>query len=223
MKLLGWKTAIATTATAAAVGLGTLALATGPAHAATPAASTAHVQTVSSSQDPTPPTLTPAELAALPLTNRHLTAHEISNLAVVLNAYHDAEGGVLNINGFINSFTPTGVFVDEVGEHTYAGQSLGDLLKNTAAFIPDVHRQLNSITVDGDRIFIELDIQGTFAGPLVTPEGTIEPNNAKLNVPTADFWTLKDGKAQTFDCYVGYSVMYAQMGITLNYAAAVAG
>ena len=41
-------------------------------------------------------------------------------------------------------------------------------------------------------------------------------------MPTADFWYLRDGKIETFDCYVGYSVMFAQMGVMPDFASAVA-
>jgi len=196
---------------AAAAALTSLAIAGGPAEATGPAAS------VSQSHAASGPTavaaLSPSQLAALPLSNRHLTKQEITNLAVVLGAYRDAEGGHLKVNAFINSFTKDGVFHDMVAGKTYRGQALGDVLTNMAAIFPDVHRALYRITVNGDQISIELAIQGTFEGPLHTPAGIVQPNGAKINVPTADFWYLKDGKITKFDCYVGYTDMYAQMGI----------
>jgi hypothetical protein len=41
-------------------------------------------------------------------------------------------------------------------------------------------------------------------------------------VPTADFWYLHDGKIETFNCYVGYRIMFAQMGVLPDFASAVA-
>ena len=32
---------------------------------------------------------------------------------------------------------------------------------------------------------------------------------------------LRNGKIETFNCYVGYSVMFAQMGVTPDFASAV--
>jgi hypothetical protein len=32
---------------------------------------------------------------------------------------------------------------------------------------------------------------------------------------------LRDGKIESFNCYVGYSVMFAQMGVNPDFAAAV--
>ncbi|MEY9946124.1 nuclear transport factor 2 family protein [Kitasatospora sp. GAS1066B] len=217
MKSLGWKTIITTAAVASLSGL---AIAAAPSQAASPIAASARVNAVSNSQ--THAALSPRELSALPLTNRHLTAHEIANLAVVLNAYHVAEGHSLDVNAFINSFTDDGVFNDEVAGKTYQGKALGDVLTGMAAIFPDVHRDLKSITVNGDVISLELSIQGTFEGPLQTPAGTLKPNGAKIDAPTADFWYLHNGKVQKFDCYVGYTDMYAQMGVNLDWATAVA-
>ncbi|MEZ0094839.1 nuclear transport factor 2 family protein [Streptacidiphilus sp. EB129] len=217
MKSLGWKTIVTTAAVASLSGL---AIAAAPSQAASPVTGTAQVHAVSNSQAHAG--LTPRELAALPLTNRHLTAHEIANLAVVLNAYHDAEGHSLNVNAFINSFTKDGVFNDEVAGKTYQGKALGDVLTGMAAIFPDVHRDLKSITVNGDVVSLELSIQGTFEGPLQTPAGTVKPTGAKIDAPTADFWYLHNGKIEKFDCYVGYTDMYAQMGVNLDWASAVA-
>jgi hypothetical protein len=210
MKSLGWKTIIATTA---AVSLGSLAVAVAPSQAASPdtvGSAAAHAD------------LSPGELAALPLTNRHLTRHEIANLAVVLNAYHVAEGHSLDVDAFVNSFTADGVFNDKVAGQTYQGKSLGDVLTRMAAIFPDVHRDLKSITVSGDVVSLELSIQGTFEGPVPTPAGTLKPNGARIDAPTADFWYLQDGKVEKFDCFVGYTEMYAQMGVNLDWAGAVA-
>ncbi|MFD4626445.1 nuclear transport factor 2 family protein [Streptomyces sp. NPDC058475] len=216
MKSLGWKTIIATAAVTSLTGL---AIAAAPTQAASPAVSGAHVHTAGSSEAPT--ALSPRELAALPLTNHHLTRHEKANLAVVLNAYHVAEGKNLDVPAFVNSFAKDGVFNDEVAGKTYQGKALGDVLPYMANLFPDVHRDLKRITVNGDVVSIELSIQGTFEGPLQTPAGTVEPTGAKVDVPTADFWYLHNGKVEQFNCYVGYTKMYSDMGVNLDWASAV--
>ena len=111
------------------------------------------------------------------------------NEAIVRRAYHTAEGDALDVAGFVVSFTEDGVFNDVVGQESYRGEQLGDVL---------------------------------LRGPLETPAGIVQPTGAKIDVPTADFWYLRDGKIETFNCYVGYSIMFPQMGVLPDFASAVA-
>ncbi|MFD4604494.1 nuclear transport factor 2 family protein [Streptomyces sp. NPDC058464] len=213
MKLLSRKSITAATAVAV---LGGLSIAAVPSQAASPAhtGAAAHSSTAV-------PDLTPRQLAELPLTDRHLTKHEKRNLAIVLRDYHVAEGKSIDVKTFVDSFAEDGVFNDMVPGVAYRGEALGNVLPYMANLFPDVHRELKRITVNGDVISIELSIQGTFEGPLQSPAGTVKPNGAKIDVPTADFWYLKDGKVEQFNCFVGYSTMYKQMGIDFDWASAV--
>jgi hypothetical protein len=208
MKIPKWKTALALAATASLAA----GLSVAPSQAVGRAKSTqARVA------------LSDRALAQLPLTNRKLTKREKANLAVVLGAYRAAEGSSLDVDAFVSSFTKGGVFNDVVGGQSYRGKALSDVPTFMANLLPDVHRELKQITVHGDVVSIELAIQGTFGGPFQTPAGTIKPTGAKLDIPTADFWYLRDGKVEKFNCYVGYSVMFAQMGVQPDWASAVAG
>lgn len=78
------------------------------------------------------------------------------------------------------------------------------------------------MNVLGDMVAIEVSIQGTFLGPLGTPAGIVQPTGAKVDVPTADFWYLRDGKIEMFDCYVMVSTMLAQVGVMPDFASAAA-
>ncbi|MER5793632.1 nuclear transport factor 2 family protein [Streptomyces sp. NPDC001980] len=213
MKLLSRKSITAATAVAVLSGLSIAAV---PSQAASPAHGSAAAHSSTGVPD-----LTPSQLAKLPLTNRHLTRHERQNLAVVLRDYQVAEGNSIDVKTFVDSFTKDGVFNDMVPGVAYRGKALGDVLPYMANLFPDVHRELKKITVNGDVISIELAIQGTFEGPLQSPAGTVKPNGAKIDVPTADFWYLHDGKVEKFNCFVGYSTMYQQMGVNWDWASAV--
>lgn len=208
MKLLSRKTI---TATAAIAILGGLSIAAAPTQAASPVAGSTADRA----------DLSPGALSKLPLTDRHLTKHERANLAVVLRAYHVAEGDSLDVNAFVNSFTKDGVFNDVVAGQSYQGEALGGVPTYMANLFPDVHRELKRITVNGDVVSIELSIQGTFEGPLQSPAGTVKPTGAKVDVPTADFWYLRNGKVEKFNCFVGYSKMYSDMGVNFDWASAV--
>ena len=110
----------------------------------------------------------------------------------------------------------------EPKEVTYRGEHLGDLLVFMSELLPDVHRELHRVNVLGDVVTVELSIQGTFLGPFETPAGVVQPTGGKLDFPTADFWYVRDGKVLEFNCYVGVSVMLAQMGVLPDFASAVA-
>ena len=152
------------------------------------------------------------------------------NEAIVRHAYHTAEGSVLDVAGFVGGFAKGGVInlghagvePSGVGKESYRGDHLGDLVLLVAKFLPDVHRELHRVNVLGDTVAIELSIQGTFLGPLETPAGIVQPTGAKIDAPGADFWFLRDGKIERFDCYILVNTIYAQMGITPDFASAVA-
>jgi ketosteroid isomerase-like protein len=148
------------------------------------------------------------------------------NDAIVRHAYHTAEGDVLDVAGFVGSFAEDGVInlghagreASGVGQESYRGEQLGELVLFIAKLFPDVHRELHRVNVLGDTVAVEVSIQGTFLGPLETPAGIVQPTGVKVDVPTADFWYLRDGKIERFDCYVMASTMLAQIDLTPDYA-----
>lgn len=141
--------------------------------------------------------------------------------ALVRRAYELAEGSVLDVEGFADLFTDDGVFNNVVGQETYRGEHLGDLVAFMGALAPDVHRELHRFHVSENLVTVELTIEGTFSGPFQTPAGVIEPTGGKLEIPTADFWYIEDGKIKEFNCYVGVSIMLAQLGVMPDFASAV--
>jgi ketosteroid isomerase-like protein len=140
---------------------------------------------------------------------------------IVRRAYHAAEGDVMDAQGFADLFTGDGVVnLLHAGEEfggggqTFRGaEQLRDFLPHYGGGLPDVHRELHRVNVLGDVVAIELSIQGTFLGPFETPDGVVQPTGAKVNAPTADFWYLRDGKIERFDCYIMISTLLAQMGV----------
>ena len=218
MKVRRWKTITALSAAASlalAVGAApSQAIGAAPPQAATPVESTKVSACLSAS-----------DLSNLPLTNRHLTEREKCNLAVVLQAYRDGEGDSLDPQGFQDLFAADGVFNGiggVVATQSFRGAQLSGLITSLAQFLPDIHRALNKITVSGDVVSIEVSIQGTFLGPFQTPAGPIQPTGAKVDFPTADFWYLRDGKIEVFDCHLAFTTLFAELGILPDYAAAVA-
>ncbi|MFG1784061.1 ester cyclase [Rhodococcus oryzae] len=140
---------------------------------------------------------------------------------VVRAAYRAAEGSTLDVKGFMDLFAEDGVFNNIVAGETYRGEHLGDLVVFMSKLTPDVHRELHRFHVQGNVVAVELTIQGTVSGPFETPAGVIAPTGAELNIPTADFWYIEDGEVKEFNCYVGLSVMLAQLGVQPDFATAV--
>jgi ketosteroid isomerase-like protein len=140
---------------------------------------------------------------------------------VVRQAYHAAEGNVLDVKGFVNLFADDGVFNNVVAGDSYRGEHLGDLVVFMGNLAPDLHRELHRFHVMGNVVAVELSIQGTFTGPFDTPAGVIQPTGAKLDIPTGDFWYVENGKIKEFNCYVGISVMLVQLGVLPDFASAV--
>jgi steroid delta-isomerase-like uncharacterized protein len=141
--------------------------------------------------------------------------------SVVRQAYHAAEGSVLDVPGFVALFAEDGVFNNIVGGESYRGEHLGDLVVFMGQLAPDLHRELHRVHVMGNVVAVELSIRGTITGPFPTPAGVVPPNGGQLDIPTADFWYIEDGKIKEFNCYVGVSVMLAQLGVPPDFAAAV--
>ena len=144
-----------------------------------------------------------------------------NNEAIVRNAYRTAEGNVLDIPGWIACFTEDGVFNNVSGEASYRGEHLKDVVIAFAKMFPDIHRELHQVNVMGDVVAIELTIQGTFRGPMETPAGVIQPTGAKVKIPCADFFYMRNGKIEKFDCYPALNIMLAQMGVPPDLASAI--
>lgn len=81
-----------------------------------------------------------------------------------------------------------------------------------ARLFPAIHHELYRLNLPGDIVAVERSIQGTVPGPLETPVGVVQPTGAKVDGPCANFWYLRDGKIERFDCYIMFSTMRAQMG-----------
>jgi ketosteroid isomerase-like protein len=134
--------------------------------------------------------------------------------------YRTAEGDVLDLDGWRDAFTEDGVFTNMAGE-SFSGPTLPMAVSRMAEFFPDVHRELVRVNDMGGVVACEVVIQGTHLGAMPTPAGLLQPTGARINVPTADFFYLRDGKIERFNCYITRNIMFAQLGIFPNFAAVV--
>src|SRR6266511_4198964 len=114
--------------------------------------------------------------------------------ALVRRAYHLAEGDVLDVQGFIDLFAEDGVF-----------NGIGGVSGQRATGVSNWAMWSSG-----------------WATCFPTPAGVIQPTGAKLDIPTADFWYLRNGKVEVFDCHIAFTTLFAQLGILPDYASAVA-
>jgi ketosteroid isomerase-like protein len=141
------------------------------------------------------------------------------NVSIVRNAYAIAER--LDMRGWINAFTPDGVFTDNSVGISYRGPELADPVRNYGIGFPNMHRELFRTYSDGNVVIVQLALQGTHDGPLKTPFGILPPTGKKMDAPCCDVFELVDGKIKRFDCYPEGSIIFAQLGVLTNLQAAL--
>ncbi len=74
-----------------------------------------------------------------------------------------------------------------------------------------MHRELDEMYVTEDMVIVQLSLNGTHNGPLALPNGSIPATGKKLKTPCADFFKLKNGKVEYFQCYTAATVLPAQI------------
>src|ERR1700721_1764447 len=131
------------------------------------------------------------------------------NVTAVRNAYAVAERK--DLEGWINLFTPHGVFTDNSVGVTYRGRSLADPVRNYRTACSNMHRELYRIYSEGNVVVVQLALQGTHDGPLQLPFGELANTGKKMDAPCCDVFELEDGKIKRFDCYPEGPVIFPQL------------
>jgi ketosteroid isomerase-like protein len=148
----------------------------------------------------------------------------MNNEQIIRRAYEVAEKK--DIKGWVECFTPDGVFIDNSAGVTYRGPDgptgLGKLVEVYAKAFPDMHRELYRFLSVGDAVIVELALQGTHNGPLETAMGILPPTGKRMDAPCCDVFRLVNGKILSFNCYPSGTVIFAQLGVLSNIEAAVA-
>jgi predicted ester cyclase len=102
-----------------------------------------------------------------------------------------------DLQGWIDAFTPDGIFVDNSAGVIYRGKDLAAPVDYMAKAFPDIHRELFRMYSVGDMVIVELSINGTNTGPF----GGGAATGKKMKAPCCDVFKLKDGKIVSFNCY----------------------
>jgi len=142
------------------------------------------------------------------------------NAEFVRRAYEIAEAR--DIQGWIDCFTPNGVFVDNSVQVTYRGPSeVAKPVEYYGAAFSDMHRELYDVYVSGDVVVVQLALQGTHDGALHLPFGMLPATGKSMDAPCCDVFKLKNGKLDRFDCYPEGSVILEQLGVLSNLGAVI--
>jgi hypothetical protein len=48
-----------------------------------------------------------------------------------------------------------------------------------------------------------------------------QPSGPKVNIPCADFFNMRNGQIERFECYPALNIMLKQMGVPPDFASAV--
>lgn len=123
------------------------------------------------------------------------------NEQIVREAYRLGEGDVLDGIGFRNLFANDGTFNDMATLQSVQREQIPDVIAALGQTFPDIHRELLEVHAIGVVVAVELRIQGTHKGPFQTSQGMIDGTGARVDVPVADLWYLRDGYITRFNCY----------------------
>ena len=141
-----------------------------------------------------------------------------SNEEVIRGLYLAAE--VKDVKQFVSLFTEDGYFYDVSAGKKYYGEELRLTVDIYAEAFPDMHRALEQVYVTGDVVVVELSLNGTHKGPLALPAGTIPATGKEIHTPCCDVFHLRDSKVESFHCYTAATILFAQLGVLENLAAA---
>jgi ketosteroid isomerase-like protein len=148
------------------------------------------------------------------------TAEERANKQIIQQLYMSAEGASKDTPKFVSLFAQNGYFYDVSGGKKYYGEDLGFVVDVYAAAFPDMHRELHQMYFMDDVVVVELTLNGTNNGDLVTPDGTVPATRKEMHTPCCDVFHLKGGKVTSFHCYVAVPIMWDQLGV-FNISSAV--
>lgn len=142
------------------------------------------------------------------------TMAQDGNEQLIRRLYYLADAATKDTAQFVSMFADGGYFYDVSAGKKYYGADIGLTVDVFAAAFPDMHRELDRFYFDDNVVIVELSLNGTHKGDLVTPSGTIPATGREIHTPCCDVFHIENGKVTTFHCYVAATIMQAQLGLT---------
>lgn len=141
------------------------------------------------------------------------TAEERANETIIRQLYASADAATKDTPKYVSLFTDDGYFYDVAGGKKYYGKDLGLTVDTYVAAFPDMHRELYQMYFMDDVVVVELSLNGTNNGDLVTSDGHVPATHKEMHTPCCDVFHLKDGKVKSFHCNVAVPIMWEQLGV----------
>lgn len=133
---------------------------------------------------------------------------------LIRRLYYLAEAASKDTPKFVSFFSENGYFYDVSAGKKYYGAGIGLTVDAYAAAFPDMHRELDSFYFDDNVVVVELSLNGTHRGDLVTPTGTVPATGKEIHAPCCDVFHIENGKITSFHCYLAVTIILAQLGLT---------
>jgi ketosteroid isomerase-like protein len=136
------------------------------------------------------------------------------NEELIRRLYSLAEASSKDTAQFVSLFADGGYFYDVSGGKKYYGADIGLTVDIYAAAFPDMHRELDSFYFYNNIVIVELSLNGTHKGDLVTAAGTIPATGKEIHTPCCDVFRIENGKVTSFHCYLAATIIQSQLGLT---------
>lgn len=142
------------------------------------------------------------------------TTEQDHNEQLIRQLYHLAEAASKDTQQFVSLFADGGYFYDVSGGKKYYGADIGVTVDVYAVAFPDIHRQLDTFYFYDNVVIVELSLNGTHRGDLVTAAGTVPATGKKIQAPCCDVFHIENGKVTSFHCYLAATIIQAQLGLS---------
>jgi predicted ester cyclase len=135
------------------------------------------------------------------------------NEQLVRRLYYLAEAASKETPQFVSLFAKGGYFYNVATGEKFYGSDIGLTVDVYATAFPDIHRELESFYFDDNIVIVELSLNGTHKGDLVTAAGTIPATGKEIHAPCCDVFHIENGKVTSFHCYLAVTIILKQLGL----------
>jgi ketosteroid isomerase-like protein len=136
------------------------------------------------------------------------------NEQLIRHLYYLVEPATKDTPQFVSLFADDGYLYDVSAGKKYYGSDIGQRFEVYATAFPDMHRELDRLYFDSNVVVVELSLNGTHKGDLVTPTGIVPATGKEIHAPCCAVFHIKGGKVSSFHCYLAASIIQTQLELT---------